>query len=78
MDNVYFVGTKELASFLITTPQGHILMNSNYESSVPLIRGSVEKLGQPEVKDLQSSVRGKLKVAGLEVTMQNASSVSCS
>jgi metallo-beta-lactamase class B len=45
MDNVYFVGTKELASFLITTPQGHILMNSNYESSVPVIRGSVEKLG---------------------------------
>jgi len=45
MDNVYFVGTKELASFLITTPQGHILMNSNYESSVPLIRQSVEKLG---------------------------------
>ena len=45
MDNVYFVGTKELASFLITTPVGHILMNSNYESSVPLIRDSVEKLG---------------------------------
>jgi len=45
MDNLYFVGTKELASFLITTPQGHILMNSNYESSVPLIRASVEKLG---------------------------------
>ena len=45
MDNVYFVGTKELASFLITTPQGHILMNSNYESSVPVIRAGVEKLG---------------------------------
>lgn len=45
MDNVYFVGTKELASFLIVTPQGNILMNSNYESSVPLIRASVEKLG---------------------------------
>src|SRR5215510_4709576 len=44
-DNFYYVGTKELASFLITTPQGHILMNSNYESSVPLIRASVEKLG---------------------------------
>jgi glyoxylase-like metal-dependent hydrolase (beta-lactamase superfamily II) len=27
MDNVYFVGTKELASFLITTPQGHILID---------------------------------------------------
>jgi len=45
MDNVYFVGTKELASFLIVAPAGNILMNSNYETSVPLIRASVEKLG---------------------------------
>jgi metallo-beta-lactamase class B len=45
MDNVYYVGTKELASFLIVTAQGNILMNSNYESSVPVIRASVEKLG---------------------------------
>src|SRR6187397_3087749 len=45
MDNFYYVGTKELASYLITTPEGHILMNSNYESSVPLIRANVEKLG---------------------------------
>jgi metallo-beta-lactamase class B len=45
MDNVYFVGTKELASFLITTSQGHILVNSNYESSVPVIRAGVEQLG---------------------------------
>jgi metallo-beta-lactamase class B len=44
-DNFYYVGTRELASFLITTPEGHILMNSNYEASVPLIRASVEKLG---------------------------------
>jgi metallo-beta-lactamase class B len=45
MDNLYYVGTKELASFLFVTPQGDILMNSNYESSVPVIRASVEKLG---------------------------------
>src|SRR4026207_35801 len=45
MDNFYYVGTKELATFLIVTPQGNILMNSNYESSVPLIRANVEKLG---------------------------------
>lgn len=45
MDNMYYVGTKELATFLITTPQGHILMNSNYEASVPVIRAGVEKLG---------------------------------
>src|ERR1022692_2192333 len=45
MDNMYYVGTKELASFLIVTPQGNILMNSDYESSVPVIKASVEKLG---------------------------------
>src|SRR5712691_6288101 len=43
--NVYFVGTEGLGSFLITTPQGHILINSDYERTVPMIRASVEKLG---------------------------------
>jgi len=44
-DNLYYVGSKGLASYLITTPQGHILINSNLEESVPMIRASVEKLG---------------------------------
>ena len=43
--NVYYVGEDTHASFLITTPQGHILINSNYERNVPWIRESVEKLG---------------------------------
>ena len=43
--NVYYVGSKGLASYLITTSQGHILINSNLESTVPLIRKSVEQLG---------------------------------
>jgi metallo-beta-lactamase class B len=43
--NLYYVGSKDLASYLITTPQGHILINSGLETSVPLIRASVEKLG---------------------------------
>jgi metallo-beta-lactamase class B len=45
MGNVYYVGSKGLASYLITTPQGNILINSSLESSVPLIRASIEKLG---------------------------------
>ena len=44
-DNVYYVGSRGLASYLITTPEGHILINSSLETSVPLIRESVEKLG---------------------------------
>jgi metallo-beta-lactamase class B len=43
--NIYYVGSQGLASYLIVTPQGLILINSNLEKSVPMIRESVEKLG---------------------------------
>ena len=43
--NLYYVGSKGLANYLITTPQGHILINSDLEANVPMIRDSVEKLG---------------------------------
>src|SRR5579875_3650706 len=43
--NLYYVGTNYLASFLITTPEGDILINPDFEQSVPVIRQSVEKLG---------------------------------
>jgi metallo-beta-lactamase class B len=45
ISNIYYVGTNYLASYLIQTPQGDILINPDYEQSVPLIRKSVEKLG---------------------------------
>ena len=43
--NIYYVESQGLASYLITTPQGNILINSNLEKSVPMIRESIEKLG---------------------------------
>src|SRR4026208_514152 len=43
--NLRYVGTATLNSFLFTTPQGHILINTNYEDTVPLLRASVQKLG---------------------------------
>jgi metallo-beta-lactamase class B len=43
--NIYYVGSQGLSSYLIATPQGNILINSNLEKSVPMIRESVEKLG---------------------------------
>ena len=43
--NVYYVGTRALTSFLITTPQGAILVNTTYERNVPVIQKSVEELG---------------------------------
>jgi metallo-beta-lactamase class B len=43
--NLYYVGSQDLASYLVATPQGLILINSSLESSVPLIQKSVETLG---------------------------------
>jgi metallo-beta-lactamase class B len=43
--NVYFVGPQALGSFLISTNAGLILVNSDYERTVPVIKASVEKLG---------------------------------
>lgn len=43
--NLYYVGTYDLACYLITTPQGHILINTGLSGSVPMIRKSIESLG---------------------------------
>ena len=44
-DNLYYVGSKGLATYLVTTTNGHILINSSFERTLPIIRGGVEKLG---------------------------------
>jgi len=45
MRNIYFVGSKSLGIYLITTPRGHILVNAGLTESVPGIQESVAKLG---------------------------------
>jgi len=45
IDNIYYIGTESLASFLITTDAGHILVNTDFERNVPTLKDSVEKLG---------------------------------
>ncbi|MGD0797424.1 MAG: subclass B3 metallo-beta-lactamase [Acidobacteriaceae bacterium] len=44
-DNLYYVGSRDLASYLIVTPAGDILINSNLVSSPPLIVQSIAQLG---------------------------------
>jgi metallo-beta-lactamase class B len=64
--NVYYVGSNDLATFLITTPDGHILINSGFERTVPLIQRSVESLGFQitDVKILLASHAHSDHVAG--------------
>ena len=45
MDNLYFVGTAQLGSFLVVTPAGDILINSDFETTVPFLEKNVESLG---------------------------------
>lgn len=44
-DNLYYVGSQDLASYLVVTPKGNILIDANLATSPPQIRASVEKLG---------------------------------
>ena len=43
--NLYYVGTEDLACYLITSRQGHILINTGLADSVPMLNASIEKLG---------------------------------
>ncbi|MEO6981411.1 MAG: subclass B3 metallo-beta-lactamase [Mucilaginibacter sp.] len=43
--NLYYVGTYDLACYLITTPKGHILINTGLAESATMIRANVEALG---------------------------------
>ncbi len=44
-DNLYYVGTQTIAVYLITTPEGHILVDGAMPTSAPLILDSIRKLG---------------------------------
>jgi metallo-beta-lactamase class B len=43
--NVYYVGANEITSFLITTPDGHIVLDGGFEETAPMIAASIRKLG---------------------------------
>ena len=50
--NIYYVGTNNLACFLITSPEGHILIDTAMEESGPLVRANIEALGF-KLKDIR-------------------------
>ncbi|HEV8544364.1 MAG TPA: subclass B3 metallo-beta-lactamase [Verrucomicrobiae bacterium] len=71
-DNLYYVGSRGLASYLVTTPEGHILINPCFERTVPLLRASIEKLGFKitDVKIILSSHAHGDHVEGQELLRQ--------
>src|SRR5947208_13761569 len=43
--NLYYVGTAFCGSYLITTPMGNLLINTNWEETVPFLKKNIESLG---------------------------------
>jgi metallo-beta-lactamase class B len=43
--NFYYVGANDVASFLITGPEGHVLIDGGYPGTAPMIMASIAKLG---------------------------------
>ena len=44
-DDLYYVGSSDMASLLVTTPAGHILIDAGYPETVPIIQANVAALG---------------------------------
>ena len=44
-DNLYYVGVKGVASYLIVTPDGDMLLDAGFRETVPLVEASIRKLG---------------------------------
>lgn len=45
LGNLYYVGASDVTSFLVATPEGHVLIDGGFQETVPLIQASVAKLG---------------------------------
>ena len=65
--SLYYVGTNDITSYLVTTPAGHIVINAGYEETPALIVDSIEKLGF-HARDVKILLNGQAHydhVAGL-------------
>jgi metallo-beta-lactamase class B len=65
--NIYYVGANEITAYLITTPEGHILLDSGFKETVPQIMANVAKLGfrMKDIKFLLNSQAHYDHAAGL-------------
>jgi metallo-beta-lactamase class B len=50
--NFYYVGATDVAAFLITGPEGHVVLDAGYPSTAPMIMASITKLGF-DIKDVE-------------------------
>ena len=70
--NFYYVGASDIAAFLITGPEGHVVLDAGYPTTAPMIMASIEKLGFDikDVKVLLNSEPHSDHAGGLSVIQQ--------
>ena len=70
--NLYYVGASDIAAFLITGPEGHVLLDAGYPTTAVMIMDSVAKLGFniKDVKILINSEPHPDHAGGLRVIQQ--------
>jgi metallo-beta-lactamase class B len=44
-DGLWYVGSRGISSFLLTGPEGHVLLDTGLAQNVPLVKSSIEKAG---------------------------------
>ena len=54
--NFYYVGASDVAAFLLTGPEGHVLIDSGYPTTAQMIMASIAKLGF-DIKDVKVRTR---------------------
>src|SRR5688500_17128993 len=72
--NLYYVGANDVAAFLITGPEGHVLIDGGYPGTPPLIMASIARLGF-DIKDVELLLNSEphLDHAGGLAALQKAS-----
>lgn len=72
ISNIYYVGAHEVSSYLITSPQGHILLDSGFKETVPQIKENVTALGfrMEDVKIIITSHAHADHVGGIALLKQ--------
>ena len=71
--NVHFVGTVELGVYLITTPEGHILIDGGFPQTAPVILDSIRQLGfRPEDVDVLLTTQAHMDHVGSLAALKQA------
>ncbi len=72
--NLYYVGANDVAAFLVTGPEGHVVLDGGYPGTAPMIMASIARLGF-DVRDVRVLINSEphMDHAGGLAALQRAS-----